>query len=277
MIRKILVATDFSDTAHQTLLFAFSIASRTNASITLLHVHKLEIIRGGFSFHKLKKLEEAKEKFYYEKTKNYLQEIRTNYKFAENVKTEIVIDFGSIIDSVLYHSEKSDLTMIGSHGTSKESLVEKILGSLPTNLIQTIEKPLLIFPKNKKFDENFNKFLYLASSKNPGESKAEFIRSLILNVSQEPFLYYYIFGATRNVKKTISSLQSSLGFPSKEVNSCTGSVCEQNLLDFIKLHKISFMIINFVAVKGILNLHIPKLSDRFYSELNIPLLILKNT
>ncbi len=278
MLRKILVATDFSTTARQTLLFALSFASRISASVSVLHVHKLEIIRGGFSFQKLKTLEEEKKSFYLEKLQEHLGQIQKEYSFAREVQTEVLVDLGSVIDKVIYHSEHYDIVMLGSHGEHKETLVEKLIGSLPVNLIHTLHKPLFIFPKNRKFNEEFSKILFLTASPDSLFPRVSFLKDFIKNLSEKTYLDFYFRTSRKVPENQIKELQAQFApLLLEKTEICQEESCETRLLQFIRKGNYSLLVLGKKKMHGVLTTYTPTFSDKFYSDLNLPLLILKTS
>ena len=143
-MKRILVPTDFSDTAMKAITYAAEIAERNGAVIYLLHVME-PIIDGIRQPHPLH------EKLLEEITNNRLSELKSLEEcIAESYpELKIVAEFtnGTVINSIHdYAIEQSiDLIIMGTSGAS--GLKEIFMGSVAAGTIGRTRIPVLAIPR----------------------------------------------------------------------------------------------------------------------------------
>ena len=152
-IKKILVPTDFSDTAGYALKQAIGVAKKSKAIIKLLHVVTPYLSN-------LQSSVELNETFYYQLSswaKEALQ--KTAREVQEQVISEVeqVVRFGSVSDEIcsLVQEEKIDLIIMGTHGTS--GIKEFFAGSNAYSVVKQAACPVLTI--RKKISPGFKKNL----------------------------------------------------------------------------------------------------------------------
>jgi nucleotide-binding universal stress UspA family protein len=116
-IKKILVPTDFSETAGNALKQAINIAKVTKANLKLVHI----VTPANYS--PSESLVALDDTFYNKKIKKAnldLKAIAKEIKELNSISVEYVVKLGSIKEEVcdLAKKEKSDLIVMGTHGTS---------------------------------------------------------------------------------------------------------------------------------------------------------------
>jgi universal stress protein A len=147
-VKKILVATDFSDTSAQALKSAVEIATACKASILLLHIlHDPADAPGFYAAKKagkkvLRNMEQAAEQ---------MMEDFVELQLAPFEKFDTLVVPGLPAEQIvrLAKKEKVDLISIGTHGRS--GLVRLMLGSVADRVIRTAPCPVLTVHQPTKF------------------------------------------------------------------------------------------------------------------------------
>ncbi|MDP4284043.1 MAG: universal stress protein [Bacteroidota bacterium] len=148
-IKKILIPTDFSDTAMKAAQYAAEMAKKSGGGIFLLHVIEPDIdsIRQPYPLHD--RLQE-------EIANNRLGELNILQKSINqmypDIKTEIELAKGTITNSVLDFAEsnKMDLIVMGTKGAT--GLKEIFMGSVTAGTIRRTKVPVLAIPEEYVFD-----------------------------------------------------------------------------------------------------------------------------
>lgn len=144
-IKKILVPTDFSDTASNALSQAIQIAKANKASIKLLHVitpvyvtsSNSFISGGGDAFYRKLKNNASDE------LKSIAKEIKKTTNIAVDYKTKLGVVNDIVCD--MAEKEKFDLIVMGTHGTS--GVKEFFAGSNAYKVVNNSNCPVLSVQK----------------------------------------------------------------------------------------------------------------------------------
>ena len=161
-IKKILYATDLSDSAFHAFAYAVSLANIYNAGITILHVlfEDSNIESRVSPYISDSQWEEIKKQHYQEAREALIGKKRDNvaihevlHTFSENVKAgedqsfvtdEIIVERGHPVEQVLKVSDdrNCDLIVVGSHGHG--ALKEALIGSTAKKIVRRSKKPVLV-------------------------------------------------------------------------------------------------------------------------------------
>lgn len=162
-VKKILYATDLSDTAFHAFAYAVSLANSYGAGITILHVmfedpdieSKVAPYIGDEQWEEIKQqhYQEAREALIGKKRDNVaIQEVL--HSFTENVKAsddfqsfatdEIIVERGNPVEQIVRVAENRDCDIIvmGSHGHGV--LEEALIGSTARRVLRKATKPVLV-------------------------------------------------------------------------------------------------------------------------------------
>ncbi|MBU0992334.1 MAG: universal stress protein [Proteobacteria bacterium] len=162
-IKKILYATDLSEYARKAFAYAVSLASKYDASITILHtiIDAPNIYSSALGYVGKEKWEEIKNEHMEEargaligkKRENVpIREILTH--FYENAKQkfedqpfmmdEIVITKGNPVEEILRQSEERncDLIVMGSHGHG--GILDAMIGSISQKVLRRSKKSVFL-------------------------------------------------------------------------------------------------------------------------------------
>lgn len=149
IFKRILIPTDFSETADLALLHAVDMAKRTNAEIILLHVvvtYAYKAGTGNTEADKVPTLTDLVE----EKLSLKASEIKAQFDF--DIITRVAV--GSIRDEVVKAAEEtgSDIITLGTHGVS--GIKEFFMGSNAFRIVSEATCPVLsvqVTPRQKGF------------------------------------------------------------------------------------------------------------------------------
>lgn len=146
-MKRILVPTDFSNTAENTLEYAAEMAREVKATIVLLHVYSVPLINSEIPAVAVTAAElEIAAKADLQKAKEALLK-----KHGDQLQVEYHCVMGLPVDAIARFSEEYpvDLIIIGMQGAGY--LAEKIIGSIATSLIRKSACPVLVIDKGVKF------------------------------------------------------------------------------------------------------------------------------
>lgn len=146
-IKKILVPTDFSETAANALRQAIYLAKLNKAEIKLIHVvspvyttgSELTLPYSQDFFNKIKKA-----------ATDHLKEIANETKESNDVKTTFDVRMGGVEEVINFiaKKEKIDLILMGTHGTS--GVKEFFIGSNAYKVVHNANNPVITVQKKTK-------------------------------------------------------------------------------------------------------------------------------
>lgn len=145
-MKKILVPTDFSDTANKAAEMAAAIAKKTDARIYLLHVINL-LEYGGED-------ETAKQLFVMKLVKKKMDAL-IKKPFFKGVNVVVALQYDLVYDQIFRNAREHeiDLIVMGTHGSS--GVKELFLGSNTQKIVRMAKCPVLTvkeLPKSFEFD-----------------------------------------------------------------------------------------------------------------------------
>jgi nucleotide-binding universal stress UspA family protein len=143
-MNKILVPTDFSDCANTAVISAGLIASKTGASIALLHSVDSPVDWVKLPKEKENDFPETKEKI---GKARYSFEKICSLPELQSVKTETYLGFNMAHSDIIKYSREinADLIVMGTHGSS--GFFEKKIGSNTQKVVRVSECPVLAVKK----------------------------------------------------------------------------------------------------------------------------------
>ncbi len=147
-IKKILVPTDFSESATKAFLFAQKLAKNFGATLKLIHVYRTDLGVPVPETMAFQLLEARRDEALY-KMESFLK------KASNTLKIETVVEMGFPSDLLIDYSknkkEEIDLIIMGTKG--EHNIAEMILGSVSTAVIRDAACPVLAIPENCKDDD----------------------------------------------------------------------------------------------------------------------------
>lgn len=147
-MKKILVTTDFSDHSKAGLLFAVQLAAQDNYHLTFLNVHHL-YNSSAWDAVRIDDYEKEQKDLTRTKLVKFVEEVYATLNI-EPVNIEYVIEISVLPNACIIdyaHDHKFDYICISTRGAGK---IDKILGTIATNLINHSETPVIVVP----FDYN---------------------------------------------------------------------------------------------------------------------------
>lgn len=141
-IKKILVPTDFSECAENALEAAIKIATVLNAEIIILNAYSMPYTGTNVMIDISDVLKERS----YEDLNKLLHKLKQSGK-DKNISIHIISEYGpaaEIIASVA-DTQGVDLVIMGTKGAG--SLASKLLGSITSNALAKVKKPILVVPE----------------------------------------------------------------------------------------------------------------------------------
>ncbi|MFP4094256.1 MAG: universal stress protein [Cyclobacteriaceae bacterium] len=150
-IRNILAPTDFSPTANNALLYATELAKEIGAKIFVLHAYRLPAIAdtafpvGNMYPESMVNVEEVKHE-----VERELEQLRTDYLYSRNLKYETLLEMDFAEEAIEKAAKEHDIDLIimGSRGANA---LQELFGSTSTHIINKINTPVLIIPRNVRF------------------------------------------------------------------------------------------------------------------------------
>lgn len=157
-MKKILVPTDFSETAKRAFYYAAQFAARTGgATIKVVHAFMPEV---ASEYHVLPPIDEylkARE----EQMTDFMQEVLSNLNgITDSLDYESDILVGFAADEISAMSNEYDLIVMGS--TGQGGIIGKLFGSVSSGVTQRAHCPVLLVPKDVDF-KNIDHILYACS------------------------------------------------------------------------------------------------------------------
>lgn len=142
IVKKVLVATDGSDTSKRAVDYAIDMASKYNAKLVILHVLNLLIPRGRM------RLSSASDKVHEEDRRMARILLEDAQKKAEEkhveATAELVEDHMPVYGEIIMCAEReiADLIVIGTRG--KSGFTKLLLGSVASGVVTYSSVPVLI-------------------------------------------------------------------------------------------------------------------------------------
>lgn len=141
---KILVPTDFSETADNALQYAIKFFNKPDNTFILYH--SFMPFESGFYSHK-----KSEEENYHEESelKNTLKEKADNFSLKnEKTDIEIFVDRGIAESNILKYAKKHKIELIVMGTTGATGLKEKLVGSVTANVMNQSDCPVIGIPEN---------------------------------------------------------------------------------------------------------------------------------
>jgi nucleotide-binding universal stress UspA family protein len=143
-MKRILLLTDFSDTARNAAMYALKMFENEKVYFDLLNAYDLEFSGSPY-------IMQVKEELAQESMKGLKNELQLLHRRFPNARVELASRFGSLIDVVRQEIADylPDLIVMGCRGET--ALENFLLGSNAYEVIKNIDAPILVVPKHAKF------------------------------------------------------------------------------------------------------------------------------
>ncbi len=164
-MKKILVPTDFSDTANKARDYAIQIAQMLNAEVVLLNAYHVPY--AGASAGALVNVDNLALEEVEKQMRGQLEYVRLNYS---DVKFSSLCSSGLLVDTVKQLNKEGDIDLIVMGTTGTTGMVENFLGSNASSLIGSVKTPIITVPA--KANLNLPKRIIVANDlKDSGENQ----------------------------------------------------------------------------------------------------------
>lgn len=143
-MKKVLLLTDFSNTARNAALYTLKMFNGENVVYSLLNAYDLEFSGSPYVM-------QVKEELAFESEKGLKQELSILKRVFPEAVIELLSSFGSLIDVVheRIREDHPDLIVLGCRGES--ALENFLLGSNAYEVIKNVKAPILVIPKSAQF------------------------------------------------------------------------------------------------------------------------------
>ena len=202
-MKKILVPTDFSDTANKARDYAIQLAQLISAEIILLNTYHIPYSGTGagtlVNIDKIA-LEESEEAMELQ-----LEYVNSNYS---NIKFSSLCRSGLLVDSVRRISENNgvDLIVLGTTGAS--GAIENMLGSNASALVSNVNVPMITIPKEGSI--NFPKHIVAANDlMDSGEEKIFDVLKELAVETYSTIDFLFIINEEDQAKNRINRLKAA--------------------------------------------------------------------
>lgn len=148
-MKKILVPTDFSSTANTALRYAEALAQHWNASLDVIHIYNFEYLEQNLSDRLRNALREEKMEAAH---RNFNEELK-EMGLENSDRIEPVLREGYAGEETVEYAVDQEVDLIVM-GTRKEhNTLEKIFGSVSTDVVRRAESPVLVVPEGASFEK----------------------------------------------------------------------------------------------------------------------------
>lgn len=272
-MKKILVPTDFSETANKARDYAIQLALSFNAEIILLNTFHIPFTGAGTgTLVNIDKISLGSS----EREMN--EQVESLKKHYEGITINSICTSGFVVESVKTYSEKNnvDLIVMGTVGAS--GFVGKLLGSNTSALIGTTETPVIVVPT--KTHAQLPQHIIVATdlTHSGNEKLFDILREIGVNYKAE-IEFLFIGAEDEKISNKINRLKAA-NFDEKfdanyhPFHFKTSNNIEDEILEYIEKKK--FDLFTIVSKKrGFLeNLFHQSVSKSLVKQANLPILVL---
>lgn len=175
-MKRILVPTDYSETADHALKCALHTAGKKEIEIYVLHVYNPPVISGGISPELVTSVNEK----YYQDELNLIEENKKKLSLFQkqlgitNVKIISIIKDGILIDEIIHTIEKYQIDYIFMGTDGQSSFQKKLFGTNTIKTIDSVKIPVLCVPKETVF-KTPERVMYLTAYAASEEKNMDFL------------------------------------------------------------------------------------------------------
>ncbi len=147
-INRILLATDFSPTANNALLYALDLAEAVGAEVSILHACRIS--SASSANYPSGYYEAVSTKEWQEQAEANMKQLKHDFLYAPKVKYHCLIQTGLAADVIkqVAEEEKIDLIVMG---TRRAEGMSTWLGSVTVDTIKESFVPVLVIPESARF------------------------------------------------------------------------------------------------------------------------------
>jgi len=273
-MKKILVPTDFSESAENALKVAAQIAKKNNGEIILLHL--LEIPgQGGDAINTAHEIPELM--LFKNIALNRLHDLM-DHECLDGIQVSEVIQFEMAFSGIIDISKKNDVDLIvmGSHGAN--GFKEMFIGSNAEKVVRNSEIPVLII---KQEYENFEINNLVFASDFSAESEKIFNTILDFGNKFNSKIHLVTINTPSHFKPTVQTLEIMENFISKfdakntQLHVFNDMNVEKGILNFAKHINADAISIGTHGRKGLAHFFNGSVSEDLVNHAKLPMVTFK--
>lgn len=276
-MKNILVPVDFSKSSLEVASFAYEMADRCKATLTIMHSYYMPSIEAGMN-NDLQTSSELKQ-LLEDKIKALQSQIE-----AENpdsfAKINVLVTYGFASDEIANTAESihADLIIMSSGGA--HGVVGKITGSVAGNVFNDVRVPLLLLPLNWK-RKHLNKIVFSTDFEPIDNTTTSTVLSIAKNYNSELiFLHVLKSGSTEDekaaLKFSVDNKLNNSGYEKMSFSFAEGEDVVEVLKAYAENSSADLIVITKRKRSFLEKLFTKSRTEKLIFDASIPLLALKN-
>ena len=275
-MKKILVPTDFSDTAEHALKIAAQLAKKHNSEIYLLHMLELptQLIDpvGGSNSQNLP------ESLFFMKLAHQRFAKLMSEPFLKDIKVHETVMFHQAFEGIMEVSEeyKCDLIVMGSHGAS--GFKEMFIGSNTEKVVRSSKTPVLVIKnEHEKFD--IENFIFATDADNTNKNSLEAAYKFSKTAGAK---FHILFINTPNnfitsteVRERIENFVSGTEVEDYKIHIYNDVTVEKGILNFAMKKQKTLLGIGTHGYKGLAHFFNGSISEDLVNHAKMPVITFK--
>ena len=271
-MKKILIATDFSENSDKALAYATFLAKKLDASLLVIHLHfpivQVDPTMGYDTINPVIQQEIM------EIHQKQLKDLESSMK-DKKIKVESELISGGLSSSIaeIAQEKKADLIIVGK--TPGGDFFDRLIGSTAAHVVANVSIPVLIVPANSEAPA-FKKLMYgteLEANENPILTKV-FAFAKPLKAKVELVKVYVEFEPDiQDDKQLLSDIEKKFSKEGFSYSTTKASDVSEGLLKSAHQHKADLIIIAGQHHSFLEELVNPSKSKEIINKTDIPLLV----
>ena len=275
-MKKILVPTDFSDTAEHALKIAAQLAKKHNSEIYLLHMLELPMqlidpVAGGNS-------QNLPESIFFMKLAHQRFAKLMQRPFLKDIKVHETVMFHQAFDGIMEVSEDydCDIIIMGSHGAS--GFKEMFIGSNTEKVVRSSHIPVLVI-KNEHGNFEVENFIFATDADGSNKHTLEKAYNFAQLIEAKFHLLFINtpnnFITSTEVRKRIDNFISGFNIHDYEMHIYNDVSVEKGILNFAMKQKKALIGISTHGRKGLAHFFNGSISEDLVNHANMPVVTFK--
>ena len=275
-MKKILVPTDFSDTAEHALKIAAQLAKKHNSEIYLLHMLELPMqlidpVAGGNS-------QNLPESIFFMKLAHQRFAKLMQRPFLKDIKVHETVMFHQAFDGIMEVSEDydCDIIIMGSHGAS--GFKEMFIGSNTEKVVRSSHIPVLVI-KNEHGNFEVENFIFATDADGSNKHTLEKAYNFAQLIEAKFHLLFINtpnnFITSTEVRERIDNFISGFNIHDYEMHIYNDVSVEKGILNFAMKQKKALIGIRTHGRKGLAHFFNGSISEDLVNHANMPVVTFK--
>ncbi|APS38394.1 MULTISPECIES: universal stress protein [Salegentibacter] len=275
-MKKILVPTDFSDTAEHALKIAAQLAKKHNSEIYLLHMLELPMqlidpVAGGNS-------QNLPESIFFMKLAHQRFAKLMQRPFLKDIKVHETVMFHQAFDGIMEVSEDydCDIIIMGSHGAS--GFKEMFIGSNTEKVVRSSNIPVLVI-KNEHGNFEVENFIFATDADGSNKHTLEKAYNFAQLIEAKFHLLFINtpnnFITSTEVRERIENFVSGFNIHDYKMHIYNDVSVEKGILNFAMKQKKALIGISTHGRKGLAHFFNGSISEDLVNHANMPVVTFK--